>query len=295
MRPLELGNVRVQKIFEMDSAVPMLEALPGVTAADLAKMKRWHDDPTEFGNEPASSKMVFGVHSWLVQVDGLNVLIDTCDGNHKNRSLEAVNQLNTPYLEGFSKAGVSPEQVDLVLCTHLHFDHVGWNTRLENGRWVPTFPNARYLFSRKDYEHFLHHELEGIHAEAFADSIVPVMEAGRGEIVEANQIVHREIGNGIWLNPAHGHSPGSCTIHAQRGGGEALFWGDVIHHPVQLVRPDLAFFFDMDATAASATRRQLLERVADSEITCFPAHFRGTSAGYVKRDDDVYRYEFVSE
>lgn len=188
-----------------------------------------------------------------------------------------------------------PDQIDLVLCTHLHFDHVGWNTRLENGRWVPTFANARYLFSRRDYEHFLHHEREGLHAEAFADSIVPVMEAGRGEIVEADLVVHREIADGVWLQPAHGHSPGSCTVHAQRHGSEALFWGDVVHHPIQLVRPDLAFFFDMDAPAAGATRKGLLERVAESDITCFPAHFRGTSAGQVKRDGDAYRYEFVEE
>jgi glyoxylase-like metal-dependent hydrolase (beta-lactamase superfamily II) len=293
MRPIQLGRLTIHKIFEMDSGVPMLAALPGVTGADLARMKRWHDDPAEFGIDPASSQMIFGVHSWLVQVDGLNILIDTCDGNHKTRSLEAVHDLDTRYLDGFARVGVAPGQIDLVLCTHLHFDHVGWNTQLENGRWVPTFPNARYLFSRRDYEHFRDEEPEGVHAEAFRDSVLPVVEAGLADIVEADIAVHREIADGVWLEPAFGHSPGSCTVHAQRRGSEALFWGDVIHHPVQLVRPDLPFFFDMDPALASVNRNRILARAADSDTLCFPAHFRGTSAGHVRRDGDAYRYEFT--
>ncbi len=293
MGPVDLGKLRVHKIFELDSGVPMPVALPGVTAADLARMKRWHDDPAEFAATPEDSQMIFGVHSWLMEVDGLNILIDTCDGNHKNRSIADVHQLDTRYLDGFAAVGIAPEQIDLVLCTHLHFDHVGWNTRLDNGRWVPTFPNARYLFSRRDFEHFRDTNEESDHAAAFLDSIVPVMEAGLGEIVEADIAVHREIADGVWLEPAFGHSPGCCTIHARREGPEALFWGDVVHHPIQLVRPDLPFFFDMDIAAASATRRRVLERAADGDITCFPAHFRSTSAGQVRRDGDVYRYEFV--
>ncbi len=293
MGPVELGKLRIHKIFELDSGVPMPVALPGVTSADLARLKRWHDDPLEFAATPEESQMIFGVHSWLIEVDGLNILIDTCDGNHKNRSIADVHQLDTRYLDGFSAIGIAPEQIDMVLCTHLHFDHVGWNTRLDSGRWVPTFPNARYLFSRRDFEHFRDTTEESDHAAAFLDSIVPVMEAGLGQIVEADITVHREIADGVWLEPAFGHSPGCCTVHAQRQGQEALFWGDVVHHPIQLVRPDLPFFFDMDIAAASATRRRVLDRAANGDITCFPAHFRSTSAGQVIRDGDAYRYEFV--
>ncbi len=184
----------------------------------------------------------------------------------------------------------------MVMCTHLHFDHIGWNTRLENGKWVPTFPKARYIFGKRDFEYFKDNPAgEEFHYEAFLDSIVPVMEAGLGEIVEENFIAHREIGNGVWLEPAFGHSPGCCTVNARADGPDAIFWGDVIHHPVQLIRHDLPFAFDMDSVAASKVRKSTMERAADSDTMCFPAHFRRSSAGQVKRDGDAFRYEFLAE
>ena len=294
MKPIELGRMRVHKVHEMDSPVPLLSQLPGTTREDMERLLTWYDQPDEVTADPETSFMTFSVHSWVIEIDGLTILIDTCDGNHKNRSLEAVHQLDTDYLGNLRRAGFAPEDIDMVMCTHLHFDHVGWNTRLENGRWVPTFSNARYLFGKRDYAYFQANPAgEELHYESFLDSIVPVMEAGKGELVDENHIAHREIGDGVWLEPAFGHSPGCCTINAQAGGPPALFWGDVIHHPVQLIRHDLTFAFDMDGATASATRKRTLERVADSETLCFPAHFRRTSAGHVKRDGDLYCYEWV--
>jgi len=294
MKPLQLGRMRVHKIHEMESPTPLLMQLPGVTAQDLARLSRWYDQPDEITADPETSLMTFAVHSWVIELDGLTILVDTCDGNHKNRSIEAVHQLDTRYLENLRTAGFAPEDIDLVMCTHLHFDHIGWNTRLENGKWVPTFPRARYLFGRRDYDYFKDNPAgEEFHYEAFLDSIVPVMEAGQGEIVEEDRIVHREIGDGVWLEPAFGHSPGCCTVNAEAGGQPAIFWGDVIHHPVQLIRHDLPFAFDMDPATASKVRKATMERAADADLMCFPAHFRRTSAGKVKRDGDVFRYEFV--
>jgi glyoxylase-like metal-dependent hydrolase (beta-lactamase superfamily II) len=132
-----------------------------------------------------------------------------------------------------------------------------------------------------------------VHYDAFLDSIVPVMEAGQGELVEEDFVAHREIGNGVWMEPAFGHSPGCCVIGAQADGPPALFWGDVVHHPVQLIRHDLPFAFDADPVAASRVRRETLARAAADDIMCFPAHFRRTSAGRVLRDGDAYRYEWV--
>lgn len=293
MEPIELGRMRVHKVHEMDSPVPLLSQLPGATAADLARLRRWYDQPDEITADPATSFMTFSVHSWVIEIDGRVILIDTCDGNHKNRSLEAVHRLDTNYLGNLRRAGFAPEDIDLVMCTHLHFDHIGWNTRLENGRWVPTFPRARYLFGRRDYEYFQANPAgEALHHEAFLDSIVPVMEAGLGELVEEDFVAHREIGDGVWLEPAFGHSPGCCTINAQAGGPPALFWGDVIHHPVQMIRPDLPFAFDADPAAASLVRRATMERAADEGTICFPAHFRRTSAGTVQRDEDAFRYRW---
>jgi glyoxylase-like metal-dependent hydrolase (beta-lactamase superfamily II) len=180
------------------------------------------------------------------------------------------------------------------MCTHLHFDHVGWNTRLENGQWVPTFANATYLFGKRDYDYFkANPEGEELHHEAFLDSIAPVMDAGKAELVDEDHVAHREIHDGIWLEPAFGHSPGCCTINAEAGGPPALFWGDVIHHPVQLIRHDLKFAFDADGAQASKTRVRTMQRAADEELLCFPAHFRRTSAGHVKRDGDAFRYEWI--
>ena len=297
MKPIQLGRMTVHKIHEMDSPTPLLDQLPGVQAADLARLKKWYtpqDD--ELTDDPQTSCMTFGVHSFVIEVDGMRILVDSCCGNHKNRSMPEVHQLDTRYLENLRAAGFAPEDIDMVMCTHLHFDHVGWNTSLENGKWVPTFPNARYLFGKKDYDYFVSNpEGELLHNEAFLDSIVPVMDAGKGELVDEDYIAHREIGDGVWLEPAFGHSPGCCTINAEAGGPPAIFWGDVIHHPLQMIRYDLPFAFDTDAPQASITRQRVMQKAVDEDLLCFPAHFRHNSAGRVKVDGDAYRYEWVKE
>jgi glyoxylase-like metal-dependent hydrolase (beta-lactamase superfamily II) len=286
--------MRIHKVHEMDSPVPLLSQLPGTTEADMRRLLTWYDQPDEVNPDPETSLMTFSVHSWVIELDGRRILIDSCCGNHKNRSLPEVSQLDTDYLGNLRRAGFAPEDIDLVMCTHLHFDHVGWNTRLENGKWVPTFANAKYLFGKRDYAYFqANPEGEELHHEAFLDSIVPVMEAGQAELVDENHVAHREIRDGVWLEPAFGHSPGCCTITAEADGPPALFWGDVIHHPVQLIRHDLKFAFDMDGAMASATRQRTMQRAADEELLCFPAHFRRTSAGHVKRDGDAFRYEWI--
>ena len=295
MKPIELGRMRIHKVHEIDSPVPLLSQLPGTTAEDMKRLLGWYDQPDEVNADPATSFMTFSIHSWVIELDGKTILIDTCDGNHKNRSLEAVHQLDSDYLGNLRRAGFAPEDIDLVMCTHLHFDHVGWNTRLDNGKWVPTFPNARYVFGRRDFEYFkADPDGEALHNAAFVDSIVPVMEAGQGDIVEEDSVAHREIGNGVWLEPAFGHSPGCCTVNAQADGPPGIFWGDVIHHPVQLIRHDLPFAFDTDGATACEVRKATMERLADSDTLCFPAHFRRTSAGYVKRDGDAFRYEWIA-
>jgi len=295
MKPIQLGRMRIHKVHEMDSPVPLASQLPGVTRADMRRLLTWYDQPGEVTDDPATSLMTFSVHSWVIELDGKVILIDSCDGNHKQRSMDAVNQLDTDYLGNLARAGFTPDDVDMVMCTHLHFDHVGWNTRLENGRWVPTFANARYVFGRRDYEYFRDNPSgEALHVEAFLDSILPVMEAGKGELVEEDFVAHCEIGNGIWLAPAFGHSPGCFTVEAQADGPPAIFWGDVIHHPVQLIRHDLPFAFDTDPVAAARVRRAVMERAADGGHMCFPAHFRRTSAGHVLRDGDAFRYRWVA-
>lgn len=294
MAPIKLGRMTVHKVHEMDSPVPLLSQLPGISSEDLVRLMRWYDQPDEITADPETSFMTFSVHSWVIELDGQTILVDTCCGNDKERLVPEVSGLDTRYLANLKAAGFAPEDIDIVMCTHLHFDHVGWNTRLENGKWVPTFGNARYVFGRKDYEYFSDNPAgEEVHQASFVDSILPVMEAGQGELVEADFAAHREIGDGVWLEPAYGHSPGCCTVNAQADGPPVLFWGDVIHHPVMLIRPDLPFAFDTDGKVACDVRKATLERAAEDEVMCFPAHFRRTSAGHVRRDGDAFRYEFV--
>ena len=295
MQPIQLGRMRIHKVHEMDSPVPLLSQLPGTTGEDMQRLLTWYDQPDEVNPDPEASFMTFSVHSWVIEIDGKRILIDTCCGNHKDRALPEVHQLDTDYLGNLRRAGFEPGDIDMVMCTHLHFDHVGWNTRLDNGKWVPTFPNARYVFGRRDFEYFKTDPTgEELHNAAFVDSIVPVMEAGQGDIVDENAVAHREIGDGVWLEPAFGHSPGCCTVNAQADGPPGIFWGDVIHHPVQLIRHDLPFAFDTDGAQACQVRKATMERLADTDTMCFPAHFRRTSAGYVKRDGDAFSYEWIA-
>jgi glyoxylase-like metal-dependent hydrolase (beta-lactamase superfamily II) len=292
MKPVTLGRMSVQKVLEMESGPPMPLILPGITPEDLARLATWYQDET-LGPTPELSAFMMSMHSYVLQLDGLTVLVDACNGDHKHRSIPDVDRVETPFLANLAWLGLTTDDIDLVLCTHLHFDHVGWNTRLENGKWVPTFANARYLFSRRDFEHFGSQELENDHLRAFRDSVLPVYEAGRAQLIDENIAVHREIGDGIWLEPAFGHSPGNFSVLAQCGGERAIFWGDVVHHPVQLLRPDLTMSFDGDPGMARETRQRTLVRAVEEDLVCFPAHFRDPSAGRVLRDGSVYRYRFL--
>ena len=288
-----LGNMTVRTVSEGEGRMPMQFALPGITARDLADLKPWYWSE-ELSLDPQSAVFKIEVRSYVLQVDGLNVLIDTCCGNGKQRSVPWADRLQTQWLENLAREGYQPEDIHLVLCTHLHADHVGWNTRLRNGQWVPTFPNARYVFSRKDYEFFRQQTHEAHNREAFIDSVLPVIDAGLADIVESDHCVHREIEDGIWLEDASGHSPGCVVVNARRGGSRAVFAGDVIHHPIQLVRPDIPFFADEQPTEACATRERLLAQCADNGAVLYPAHFPDPPAGRVLRAQRHFAYEFLT-
>jgi len=294
MKTITLGGLVIDKVLEMESGLPMSMVLPGVSSGDLARLRDWYWDDS-LSPDPAQANFTLSVHSYVLRMDGLTILIDGCNGNDKDRSVPFANHLNTPWLDRLAGLGLQPEDIDLVMCTHLHADHVGWNTRRVDDRWVPTFPNARYLIGKRDHAHFSEQHHEAFHREAYLDSVLPVVESGQAELVDEDIAVLREIGSGLWLQPAFGHSPGCCTIHARDGGPTALFSGDVLHHPVQLVRPDLPFFADWDGVLATQVRRRLLDSIADSDTVLFPAHFMGRSAGKVLRDGDAFRYRFVAE
>jgi len=229
--------------------------------------------------DPGSGRLKLSVHSWLLSVGGKRILIDTCVGNHKPRPLRPFwHMMDTPYLARLEAAGARPEQIDMVMCSHLHVDHIGWNTRLENGRWVPTFPNARYVFSKADYEHYLaiDHDPEKGPANqgSFRDSILPVVEAGLAQMVSGASTLNESLAldEHLSVEPAPGHTPGTIAIKFASRGEKALFCGDILHHALQVYRPEWNSFACADAANARASRRKALEHCAGGALL-MPVHF----------------------
>jgi glyoxylase-like metal-dependent hydrolase (beta-lactamase superfamily II) len=280
MRPRDIGNVSVAPVLEAEG--PLLEAamvFPDWNP-DAVKDDPWPLAPQFYDAE--RSLLVIAIQSFLLKTRRHTILVDACIGNDKERNNPHFSRLRLPWIETLARAGARPEDIDIVLCTHMHVDHVGWNTRLENGRWVPTFPNARYLFAKREWEHWERVQREnGLTrtGDYIGDSVLPVMEAGKADLVATDH----EIEPGIWLDHMPGHTPGQVAVHVKSGRDEAIFTGDMMHHPVQCARPDWSTNFCTDRAQAADTRRKFLDRYADANVLVVPSHFPGASSGYVER------------
>jgi glyoxylase-like metal-dependent hydrolase (beta-lactamase superfamily II) len=231
--------------------------------------------------EADSDRLIGSIHTWVLRTPHHTILIDTCLGNHKQRQHPNWNNLDLPFLDRLRAVGVAPEEVDCVMCTHLHVDHVGWNTRLENGRWVPTFPNARYLFARREYDHWESERKKGdgaVNDGSFDDSVLPVVEAGKAVMIDADH----QPDPLLTIVDAPGHTPGSIAIRLVDQGREALFTGDIMHHPVQAYYPEWSSQFCTDQDMSAKSRRKVLEHCVEHKSLLCPAHFPGANAGYVK-------------
>jgi glyoxylase-like metal-dependent hydrolase (beta-lactamase superfamily II) len=220
--------------------------------------------------------------SFVVRHGKTTILIDTCFGNDKERpDFQLGHRLNNPYLDRLHAANCRPEDVDIVLCTHFHVDHVGWNTRLDNGRWVPTFPNARYIFSREEYSRFAPENRAGEpppFLDIFEDSVLPVIQSGQAEFVSGEQAVHEL----LTVFPAPGHTPGHIAIRAARGKDTGIFLGDVIHNPIQIAEPDLNSSFCELGPEARISRRKILDEAAEYNQLLIPGHFCAPHVGRVR-------------
>jgi glyoxylase-like metal-dependent hydrolase (beta-lactamase superfamily II) len=224
--------------------------------------------PTHY--DPKAHRLVSSIHSWLIRTPHHTILLDTCSGNHKNRPWNArFHMLNTPYVEMLAKAGARPEDIDIVLCTHLHTDHCGWNTQLKNGKWVPTFPNAKYLFSRAEHERWKPTPGNEARAELYNDSVLPVIETKQAVMLEG---VH-QIDDRLTVEPSPGHTVGHVSLMAGKGDHCGFFCGDVIHHAIQVYEPGWNTKYCEDQAQAAITRRKLLERTAEQRALLFPTHF----------------------
>ncbi|GHB83883.1 MBL fold metallo-hydrolase [Streptomyces cirratus] len=227
-------------------------------------------------------------HSFAVEAGGLRIVVDTGIGNAKRRANPAWNGLDTDFLERLAAAGFPPESVDLVITTHLHTDHVGWNTRLAGADWVPTFPNAHYLTSRTEWDHWAATDLDEARSQMFRDSVHPVRDAGQYDLVDVPEQGH-EVAPGVFLVPAPGHTPGQVAVELRGGDRRALITGDSIHHPVQLSHPHVHSCVDTDPAQAIRTRARLLDALADTDALLLGTHFPQPTAGAVRRENGRYR------
>lgn len=291
MKTLTLGDVRIQRVVEMEGPFAALDFLlpdadPEVVAANAGWLKPDFVDP-------ATGQAIMSFHSFVVRTERHTILVDACIGNDKHRPLRPPwHMKRSPFLEDLAAAGVRPEQVDFVLCTHLHADHVGWNTRLVDGRWTPTFPNAQYIFARREYDFWRaanesHTGSEPLNHGSYFDSVLPVVEAGRAVIVEDDH----QIEDGVWLEPAPGHTPGNVVVNLASNGRRAVLTGDVLHHPVQLAAPDWSSTFCSDPDLSRVTRRALIETHADTDAVILTAHFPTPTAGRIVSAGDAFRFQ----
>ncbi len=276
----QIGDVTITKLTELEVASKATWIVPDLTAENLAKLPwvRPH-----FATD--DGRVVMSIHALVVESQGQRIIVDTCVGNDKTMNNPAWHQRQGPFLADLAAAGFPADSIDTVLCTHLHVDHVGWNTRLENGRWVPTFRNARYLWNRAEYEHWSKTE-QSEYGNVVQESVRPVYEAGRVDLVGPTHVVTNE----VRLEPTHGHTPGHVSVHIASRGEEAVITGDLMHHPAQCAHPEWRSSADSDGAAAEQTRRDFLARYADRPVLVIGTHFATPTAGKIVRDGAAYRF-----
>jgi glyoxylase-like metal-dependent hydrolase (beta-lactamase superfamily II) len=279
----KIGDVTVTRVVETEIPGKATWILPDATPENLLGVDwcRPHF-VAEDGNA------IMSVHALLVESQGERIIVDTCIGNDKNLpGVKAWHQKQGgSFLADLTDAGFAPDSVGMVLCTHLHVDHVGWNTRLDSGRWTPTFPNARHLWSRDEYDYWSTTDQGGF-GDVFDESVRPVFEAGLVDLVDGDHTVTDE----IRLEPTPGHTPGHVSVHIHSRGEEAIITGDLIHHPAQIARPEWRSTADWDGEMGESTRRAFLDRYADRPVLVIGTHFATPTAGHLVRDGQSYRLD----
>ncbi len=275
-----IGDVTITKVVELEATGGSRFILPQATREAVLPIG-WLQP--HFADEEGRLRM--SVHTFLVETPTRRMLVDTCIGNDKqNRHIPTWNNLQTHFLDNIAAAGFPRESVDTVLCTHLHVDHVGWNTMLAGGRWVPTFPNARYIMGQLEFDHWTHSDRPDMQ-HIIGDSVKPVFDAGLVDLVAMDAVLDDEIS----LRPTVGHTPGHVSVRIRSKGEEALITGDFMHHPVQIAHPEWASTPDSDPEQGIATRRAMFAELAGSNVLVLGTHFAGATAGRIVRDGDAYR------
>jgi glyoxylase-like metal-dependent hydrolase (beta-lactamase superfamily II) len=282
MQSWQVGDVRITKIVEMEVPGGTRFILPDATKEACLPIK-WMEPHFM----TPDGRLIMSIHALVIETPDRRIVVDTCIGNDKKRRIPAWTDLSLPFLEDMAKAGYPVDSIDTVMCTHLHVDHVGWNTRLVDNKWVPTFENARYLMAAPEFTYWRDQETDEESRDIFSDSVQPVFDAGLVDMVETTHQICPE----VRLLPTHGHTPGHCSVLIESNGEQAMITGDFVHHPCQMHRIDWCSSADYDRAAGMETRRRVFEQFVDTPTLIIGTHFAGATAGYLKRDGDAYRLD----
>jgi len=292
----QVGDVKITRVAELDDFALDPEFIFDIKP-EAVKGHDWLSPNfiTEDG------QLIVSIHAFIIESAGRRIVVDTCLGNDKKRHTPSWNDMHGPFLSDIAAAGYPAETIDTVVCTHLHVDHVGWNTRLVDGRWIPTFPNARYLFGRIEWDHW-RHEMEAEAAAAAADdthaahlvetgvvmgdSVLPIIEAGLHDLVETDHRITDEVA----LEPTPGHTPGHVSVAISSRGERAVITGDMVHHPLQFSLPELGTHVDWNFDMGGETRRAFFSRHADKPVLILGTHFAKPTAGWVVSRGDGWRF-----
>ena len=282
------GDATIHRIIEMECGfTPALEFLPNLTKERLAENRSWLA-PAALDKD---DNLVLCFQSYVVQIGGKNILVDSCVGNDKDRPARPLwhKKKDDAFMKGLAAANLTPDDIDFVMCTHLHVDHIGWNTKLENGRWVPTFNKARYLFSKTELDYWVEENRKTPLAQ-IEDSVIPIVEAKACDLVTSDH----SLNDLVTLIPTPGHTIDHYAVTIGKGGKDAVITGDLIHSPLQARYPERTMRVDYDPAQGAASRRKFLETYCDTSTLCCFAHFPSPSKGYVKRWGDGFKCDYVS-
>jgi glyoxylase-like metal-dependent hydrolase (beta-lactamase superfamily II) len=291
-----LNSVTIDILVEQPRAEFGLEWLfPKNTFEQFMEEREWMV-PRFF--DPVNRKVLLSIHTFVIRTKHRTILFDTCCGNHKERGgVYPFHMVETPYLENLAAKGLKPESIDYVMCSHLHADHIGWNTRLVDGQWVPTFPNAKYLVSHDEAAYWaaaVKNKTEvSLSIAAYEDSVAPVIAAGQFVIVEGKDGVASLLGDEFHLYPLVGHTPGHTGLFVESGKSRALLIGDALHSPIQILHPEWGTAGDRDPKTAERTRRNLIEKCTDSDILLLTGHFPAPSVGHLVTVGGMPQFRFV--
>ena len=286
MKPMRVGDAEVWSLIEREGPLRSPETMFPDADPERIIFHLRNIDSSLYERE--TNRLFITYQTFVIKTPRYIALIDTCVGDHPRN--EAMSYPKAPWLDAFRSSGLKFEQIDYVFCTHLHIDHVGWNTLRRDGRLVPTFPNASYIFSRRDFEFWSRMSETTPHPAGayFRECVLPVVESGQAKLVDENFVINDE----LRISPASGHSPGQICVHLSSRGQEAIFTGDLMHHMLQCLEPDWSTCFCFDRIEAASTRRRILEECADRDVLLFPTHFPSPTVGRVKSSGTSFKFCF---